>query len=165
MSDIIQSVPILAPDGTYINQSQNVGTGDYYGVEASVDYAISSQMLIGGNITWIRRNVTNPTNPDFEMTGLPEVKGIAYMTYRFTDAWSITPSVEFASERWTVKTDGSLYYKTGAFGLFNFQTEYDFTENTSLMLSARNILDENYVLTDGYPEAGRTFYVNMRSKF
>jgi iron complex outermembrane receptor protein len=33
------------------------------------------------------------------------------------------------------------------------------------MVAARNILDENYVLTDGYPEAGRNFFVNLRSKF
>ncbi|HMN37726.1 MAG TPA: TonB-dependent receptor [Hyphomicrobium sp.] len=165
VQDIIQPVPIRAPDGTFINQSQNVGSGHYYGAEASIDYAISPQMLVGGNITWVHRDVSNPNNPSFELTGLPEIKGIAYMTYRFTDAWSVTPSVEFASERWTVTADGSLYYKTGAFGLLNFQTEYEFTENTSLMLTARNILDENYILTDGYPEAGRTFYVNMRARF
>lgn len=166
VTDVIQSVPLgFGPDGRPISQSQNVGSGEYYGAEASIDYAINPQMLIGGNITWIRRDITNPSNPNFELTGLPEVKGIAYATYRFTDAWSITPSVEFASERWTVTSDGRLFYKTGAFGLLNFQTEYDFTENTSLMLSARNILDEDYVLTDGYPEAGRTFYLNMRSRF
>lgn len=166
VTDVIQSVPIgLGPDGRPVSQSQNVGKGDYYGAEASVDYAVSTQMLVGGNITWVHRDITNPTNPQFELTGLPEVKGIAYMTYRFSDEFSITPSVEFASERWTVTTDGSLYYKTGAFGLLNFQAEYDFDQHTSLMVAARNILDENYVLTDGYPEAGRTFFVNLRSKF
>ena len=166
VTDVIQSVPIgFGPDGRPISQSQNVGQGDYYGAEASLDYAVSTQMLVGGNITWVHRDVTNPTNPHFELTGLPEVKGIAYMTYRFTEEFSITPSVEFASERWTVTTDGSLYYKTGAFGLLNFQAEYEFDRHTSLMVAARNILDENYVLTDGYPEAGRTFFVNLRSKF
>lgn len=164
VKDMIQSIPFIF-QGNAVTQSRNVGDGRYYGIEAAFDYTISPQMLIGGNITWLRRDVNNPSNPAFELTGMPEVKGIAYMTYKFTDAWSITPNVEFASDRWTVTTDGKLYYKTGAFGLFNFQTEYDFDKNTSLMVTARNILDANYVLTDGYPEAGRSFSINMRSKF
>lgn len=164
VTDMIQSIPFIF-NGNAVSQSQNVGDGNFYGVEFSMDYALSNNLLIGGNITWLRRNVTNPSNPEFELTGMPEVKGIVYMTYKVTDALSITPSVEFANDRWTVTTDGEDYYRTGAFALANIQAEYDFDDKTSLMLAARNLLDEDYQLTDGYPEAGRTFFANMRTKF
>jgi iron complex outermembrane receptor protein len=164
VTNLIQSVPFIYA-GNAVSQSQNVGDGHYYGIEYSVDYAVNDSLLIGGNITWLQRDIHNPTNPSFELTGMPTVKGISYLTYKITDAWSITPNVEFASDRWTVTTDGKLYYKTGAFALANFQTEYDLSDKTSLLFTARNVLDENYVLTDGYPEMGRSFYASMRTKF
>jgi iron complex outermembrane receptor protein len=167
VTNLIQSVPYFCQSCSPQNQtqSQNIGDGNYYGVEYSIDYAVNDKLLVGGNITWLQRDIHNPSNPAFELTGMPTVKGISYLTYKITDAWSITPNVEFASDRWTVTTDGKLYYKTGAFALANFQTEYDLTDKTSLMFTARNIFDENYVLTDGYPEMGRSFYANMRTQF
>ena len=169
VTNLIQSVPFICQDpaceGQAVNQSQNVGDGNYYGVEYSIDYAVNNSLLIGGNITWLQRDIHNPSNPAFELTGMPTVKGISYLTYKITDAWSITPNVEFASDRWTSTNSGKIYYKTGAFALANFQTEYDLTDKTSLMFTARNILDENYILSDGYPEMGRSFYANMRTQF
>lgn len=164
VKDIIQSVPFIY-QGQAVNQSQNVGSGEYYGVEASADYAVSSDFVIGGNITWLHRDVSNPTNPHFELTGVPEVKGITYATYKFTEAFSITPSVEFATKRWTSTSNGLLYYKTGAFAIANLQAEYAFTPEMSLLVLGRNLLDEDYQLTDGYPEAGRSFQATLRTKF
>ncbi|WP_343062316.1 TonB-dependent receptor [Hyphomicrobium methylovorum] len=164
VTNMIQSVPFIF-QGNAVTQSQNVGDGNFYGVEFSVDYAVSDKLVVGGNVTWLQRDVTNPTNPKFELTGVPEWKGIGYLTYQITDAWSVTPSVEFANDRWTVTTDGKNYYRTGTFALANLQTEYDFDERTSLMLAARNLFDDNYQLADGYPEMGRSYYANMRWKF
>ncbi|MBS0240026.1 MAG: TonB-dependent receptor [Proteobacteria bacterium] len=164
VTNAIQSVPFIY-QGNAVTQSQNVGDGNYYGIEYSVDYAVNDRLLVGGNITWTHRDIHNPTNPSFELTGMPEVKGIAYLTYKITNAWSVTPNVEFATDRWTVNTAGTLYYETGAFALANFQTEYELTDKTSLLFNARNMFDENYTLVDGYPEQGRNFYVGMRSQF
>lgn len=164
VSDVIQSVPFIF-QGQAVTQSQNVGSGDYYGVEASIDYTLNSSLAVGGNVTFIQRDIFNPTNPNFELTGVPSVKGIAYLTYRATDRLSFTPSLEFASDRWTVNTAGTLYYETGAFALVNLQSEYSFTPETSLLLAARNVLDEDYTLTDGFPDAGRSFQTTFRAKF
>lgn len=164
VTDAIQSVPFIYM-GEAVTQSQNVGSGNYYGFEASADYAFNDSLVVGGNITVMRRDIHNPNDPNFELTGVPSVKGIAYLTYRVTEDFSVTPSLEFATDRWTVNSAGSLYYKTGAFALVNLQGEYTFAPGTSLMLSGRNLFDENYTLTDGYPEAGRTFEATLRTKF
>ena len=164
VSDVIESIPIIF-NGQAVTQSQNVGDGRYYGVELSSDYSLSKSLLIGGNVTWMRRDITNPSNPAYELTGVPDVKGIAYLTYRLARGFSITPNIEFASSRWTVNTAGTLYYKTGAFGLVNMQAEYDLNSKTSFAVTARNIFDENYQLVDGFPEAGRSFVANVKAKF
>ncbi len=165
VTDVIESVPIIAPDGSSVTQSQNVGDGHYYGIELSGDNAVSKSVLVGGNITWMRRDITNPTDPDYELTGVPEIKGIAYLTWRATEALSFTPNVEFASKRWTVTSDGSHYYKTGAFGLVNLQAEYDLDEHTTFAVTARNLLDADYQLTDGFPEPGGSFVANVKATF
>lgn len=164
VTDVIQSVPMVF-NNENVSQSRNVGKGEFYGVEASIDYAVNSDLALGGNITLMKRDVSNPTNPSFELTGVPNVKGIAYLTYRLTNEFSITPSLEFASSRWTTNSAGTVYYKTGAFALANLQGEYTFTPGTSLMLTARNIFDRDYTLVDGYPEAGRSFQATVRTKF
>lgn len=163
VTDVIQSVPIIY-NNQRVNQSQNVGDGEFYGIEGSIDYAFSSSLAVGGNITLIQRDINNPNVPNFELTGVPTVKGIAYLTYRVTDDLSITPSIEFASDRWTSKP-GNIFYETGAFALVNLQGEYSFTPETSMLLTARNLFDENYILTDGYPEPGRSFQATLRAKF
>lgn len=163
VTDVIQSVPIIF-NGERVDQSQNVGSGDYYGIEGSIDYAFSSSLAVGGNVTLMQRDINNPNIPNFELTGVPRVKGIAYLTYHMTDDLSITPSIEFASDRWTSKP-GNIFYETGAFALVNLQGEYSFTPETSMLLTARNLFDEDYTLTDGYPEAGRSFQATFRAKF
>jgi iron complex outermembrane receptor protein len=155
VSDVIESIPIIF-NGQAVTQSQNVGDGRYYGVELSSDYSLSKSLLIGGNVTWMRRDITNPSNPAYELTGVPDVKGIAYLTYRLARGFSITPNIEFASSRWTVNTDGTLYYKTGAFGLVNMQAEYDLNSKTSFAVTARNIFDENYRWTASRRPVGRS---------
>jgi iron complex outermembrane receptor protein len=169
VTNVIQSIPMMFA-GEYVTQSRNVGKGEFYGVEASIDYAVNSDLIVGGNITIMKRDISNPSDPNFELTGVPNVKGIAYLTYRMTDSFSLTPSLEFASSRWTSASPPPLpatpfYYKTGAFALANLQGEYSFTPGTSLMLTARNLFDRNYTLTDGYPEAGRSFQATVRTKF
>lgn len=51
------------------------------------------------------------------------------------------------------------------FALVNLNVEYAFNDQTSLTLGVRNILDKHYELRDGFPEPGRTFYVNTRFVF
>ena len=41
VTDVIESVPVLGPDGAILHQSQNVGDGHYYGVEFSGDHALT----------------------------------------------------------------------------------------------------------------------------
>jgi iron complex outermembrane receptor protein len=45
------------------------------------------------------------------------------------------------------------------------QAAYDLSETTTLAVTARNIFDADYQLTDGFPEAGRSFYANVRARF
>jgi iron complex outermembrane receptor protein len=74
----------------------------------------------------------------------------------------MTPSIELASNRWTSNTSGSLYYKTGAFALVGIAFDYRFMDHFDLNVGIQNLTDENYRLVGGFPEPGRTFFLELR---
>ena len=172
------AVPVLNPNGLWVTQSQNVGNGHFYGWEGSADVPVTSSLMAGGNLTLIRRDIVNPALPNFELTGVPDAKGIFYVKWQPVSGLTITPNVEVASTRWTSygvsptctkpcipAQPYAVYYQLGAYTLANISADYEFKPGVTLNLTAHNLFDQNYSLTDGYPEQGRTFTVGMKMKF
>jgi len=164
VSNLIQSVP-TSQFGVGVTQSQNVGSGNFWGAEVSVDYAVIDDLSLGGNVTLMRRGVVAPYISNFQPTGVPDFKMNLYAGYRPLPGLTLTPSIETAGTRWTSTTSGSLYYRTGAYFLVNFATEYEATKNIKLSGGVRNLFDQAYTLTDGFPEPGRSFYLAAKYQF
>lgn len=163
VSDAIASVilPPPAPSGT--TQSQNVGHGEYYGFEASLSGALRDDLQAGFNYTWQARAISTPANvAPVQPTGNPGHKAFAYLSWAATPQFHVTPNLELASNRWTVTTNGASYYKTGAFGLLGVSFNYAFAERFDFNFGARNLFDSNYQLASGFPEAGRSFFAELR---
>lgn len=80
----------------------------------------------------------------------------------------MTLSLEAASSRWTVTASSAIvpprFYRTDDYALVNLAADWQITEEVDLLVGARNIFDENYFLTDGFPEEGRSFYLNLRAR-
>jgi iron complex outermembrane recepter protein len=51
------------------------------------------------------------------------------------------------------------------FTIVDMQTSYRFSENMEMQGGINNIFDRNYSLFEGYPEAGRNLFVNVRYRF
>ena len=99
---------------------------------------------------------------------MPDQKLFAYADWQVTDTVRITPSFEAASNRWTV-TSSSLvnpprYYKTGDYVLANLSVEWAVTPKIDFLVGARNLFDQDYQLVDGFPEEGRSFFVDLRMR-
>jgi len=164
VKNAIQSVNIIY-NGTAVTQSQNVGDGYNVGAEISTAYALTDDVQLGGNLTFLRRHIRSPATTLFQPTNVPGVTGFLYATWAATNQLSFTPSLELADNRWTSNTAGTAYYKVGAYQLVNFQAEYKFNPQFSVILGAKNLLDQNYQLVEGFPEMGRSFYANARVTF
>lgn len=164
VSDLIQSVP--APSfGAGVTQSQNVGDGRFWGGEISVDHRVQDAFSLGGNLTLMRRSVTAPYIANYQPTGVPDGKMFLYAGWRPIEGLTLTPNVEMASNRWTSTTNGAVYYRTGAYFLTHFQADYQIHENLKLSGGVRNLFDTAYTFTDGYPEAGRSFYFALKATY
>ena len=165
VNNLIESVPYIDPVYGAQTQSRNVGHGYMKGWEGSADVAVTSNFMVGGNLTLMRIDLVDDKNNRVILTGVPDAKGIAYVKWRPFDALTVTPNVEIASDRWTVNTAGTVGYKLGAYTLANISAEYELRPGTTLNLTAHNLFDLNYTLTDGFPEPGRTVTVGMKMKF
>jgi hypothetical protein len=91
-----------APINATLNQTRNVGDGHYYGTELSASTQLLDAFKIGGNYTYLQRRLTDPTNAAFHPTGVPTHKLFTYADWRIANNLTITPSVEWESNRWTV---------------------------------------------------------------
>ncbi|MBA4089241.1 MAG: TonB-dependent receptor [Sphingobium sp.] len=153
-----------------MTQSRNVGKGEYYGVELSVSATITSGLDAGFNYTGIKRDLTDPTNALFRPTGVPTHKGFAYLDWSPVAALHIVPSVDLASNRWTIftatpATQPARYYRTGAYVNAAIRVDYAIRPGIEIGVGARNLFDDYYMLTDGFPEPGRSLFASIRAKY
>jgi iron complex outermembrane receptor protein len=159
-----------------LNRRENLGSADYYGAELSIDVHLAATLDAGVNYSYIHRSFDVGAAPvgglirPFELTDVPDHKGFAFVTWRPVQALSITPSVEFASDRTTVTPASAnglvpVYYDTGNYITAALRAEVDVTDRISVSAGARNLFDRFYVLTDGFPEPGRSFFVGLRARY
>jgi iron complex outermembrane receptor protein len=166
VSQLIQTVQVAAGPPP-MTQTQNVGNGEFYGFEAAFDTEVSPEFSFGGNYTYIERNVEDALQPNLQVTGVPRHKALLYATWRPIEAFTLTPSIEIAGSRWSdVSTSPAQifpYIRTGAYTLVNAQAQYEIVENSELAAGVRNLLDDSYELSWGFPQAGRSYYFKVRA--
>jgi iron complex outermembrane receptor protein len=166
LKDALIQIPVAVAGFGTVNQTKSAGDGEYYGFEAGLEAAVGPDLDLGGNLAYIRRRLTDPTNPSFRPLGVPDWKLFAYADWRPLPRLAIRPNAEFASSRWTVTTAAPLtYYRTGRYLLLNLAADYDLTDTVRLTVAVQNLGDRDYQLTDGFPEAGRSYFASLRARF
>jgi len=165
MRDALVQVPASfpAPIGN-VNQTRNAAEGSFYGYELAATAHPTSWLTVGGNYTWTWRDYTVPgAAAGFELTGAPEHKLFAYIDWQALPQLTITPSIDWSSDRWTVTSSSpARYYQTGGSLLLNLAADWAVSDHVSLRVGGKNLTDELYELTDGFPQEGRNAYVALR---
>ncbi len=170
VKDAIQSVPTDLNGNGIIerneNQFQNVGKARFKGFEFALEAKLSPQLNVGGNYTYIDSRLDDPTNISVKLTTTPRHKAFAYAKWRPSDAFTVIPALEYASRRWSEPAiTGSGYTRTDDYTLLNLKLDYRLARNWELSLTARNLFDKNYEVTEGYPQEGRNFVLATRYQF
>ena len=158
--DLIQTV--VLPNNT--TQTQNVGNGSFSGFELSVDAPVGSSVRAGGNYTFTHREITDALQPNLRPTGVPTNRAFLYATWRPIAPLRITPSLDLADDRWSDMNPAPAfpYVKTGAYTLIDLDATYTVARNLELGLGFKNLADDHYELSWGFPQSGRTFYLKTR---
>jgi iron complex outermembrane receptor protein len=172
VGDYIQSVyvPIWYKNGSTITQQQqlqNIGTMTQRGVELEGTYMLNDQLSFDGSYTHLDMKNSNSA---IKITDVPADKFFVSETYTPIAALSWINTFEYDSSRYslggTSTTPGSTTnYMTGDEAVINTRIIYQATKALFLEAGINNLLDRNYYLAYGYPEAGRSYYGNVRYKF
>lgn len=173
-SDINDAIVSVRPAGFPANttQRQNLGDAEYYGAEISLTANIGSTLTLGGNYTYTHRSfditgaLPGTVVPVFELTGVPTHKAFLYADWHPIGGLRIVPNVDIASDRVTSTTAATpVYYDTGSYVVANIRVDYEVIKGIEIGVGARNLFDDYYVLTDGFPEPGRSFFASIRARF
>ncbi len=163
IEDMIQTI-VVSAGPPQITQTQNVGDGEFYGVEFGISARLAEQWSVAANYTHLERKITDPLQPGIEATGTPDDAAFVAFIFEPSDRWSITPSVELASDRWSEVTGGG-YVRIGDYTLLNLQAQYRGGDLWELAVGGTNLTDEDFQLAHGYPEPGASAYVRLRLNF
>jgi iron complex outermembrane receptor protein len=164
LTDVIVAVPIIFA-GQPVTQSRNVGSGDFYGGEVTVSARVSDRLTLGGNYSYTERDVTDPSNVAFRPTGVPVHKAFLYAEWQPLTTVAIIPSLEMASDRWLVNTQGTRWFRDGSHVLANLRVNFTLRQRLEAGIGVQNLFDRNYQLASGFPEPGRSFFATLRAGF
>jgi iron complex outermembrane receptor protein len=165
VEDLVQTV--VLPDTT--TQAQNVGNGRFYGLEVFFDARVTDRLTVGGNYTYMDREIIDALQPELRPEGVPDNKGLLYLSWQPTARFTFMPSIEAADDRWAnVNTQPPApfpYVRSGAYTLINLDTTYTFANDLELGVGIRNWDEENYELAWGFPSPGRAVYTKLKMTF
>ncbi|MDD1015224.1 TonB-dependent receptor [Pseudomonas sp. TNT2022 ID1025] len=74
------------------------------------------------------------------------------------DAWRHTASMEAASRRYNL-SDGSQM--SAGYAVYNLKSGYRFSNDVRIEAGVRNLFDRLYEYSEGYPEMGRSYFVQF----
>lgn len=150
ITDMIQSNQITSS----ISQMQNIGKVKVNGIELTADGSIGNVDL-GANYTYLDRD--NKSSDD-KLTDTPGNKLFAYATWHVGHGWTVDGSVEADSDRYS-SSDGKR--KVSGFAVANAKVGYRLQSGTLIEGGVRNMFDREYAYTEGFPEAGRTYFIQF----
>lgn len=153
ITDAILSVSNVQPGKS---QMQNTGKAEFMGVELCAKYDISKNLVLSTNYTYIERH--NLTNPSILFTDVPYTKIFSYIHYIPIKQISLMASSEYNSVRYST----SYGTKAPEFIIFNSVVSGQIYKFLSIEVGVNNIFDKNYMVSEGYPEEGRNFFVTLR---
>jgi len=158
--NLIQTV--VLPDTT--TQTQNVGDGEFSGIEVAIDVPVSASLRAGGNYTYMHRAIRDALLPNLRPTGVPSQRVFLYATWQPAGRLRLTPSLEVAGDRWSELNPAPAfpYVRTGGYSLLDVDATYALPRSLEFSVGFKNLLDDYYELAWGFPQPGRTFYVKTR---
>lgn len=149
----------LAPN---LFQLRNLGRTRHLGAELAVRSSPHARVDLTAHYTYLsRKNLSDPSIP---RVGAPRHRGYAALSASLHARLLLFADGAWESGR-PIRNDAGALMRTGAFWVSGLGATLRLAPNLELQAGAGNLFDRNYWLMDGYPEAGRHGYFNLRYRF
>lgn len=159
--DYIQLIKVADPkkSGATIDQNQNIGEVDFAGIELEASAKVLTALEIGSNYTYT--HIDNKTDSS-KIINVPAHKVFAYARYTFFERLTAQADIEFDSQRFSSSNGVEV---AGEYTIVGTKLSYDIGNGFLVDAGVKNLFDKDYAIEEGYPEAGRTFFANLRYTF
>lgn len=139
-------------------QMQNVGKASSSGLELSARGELASHWEFAANYAYLDRRNRSASN--IRLTDAPRHKLFASTTWKPASQWDITASVDALSSRYS-SSDGKQ--TAAGFAVADLKAGYTLKNGVKVEGGVRNLFDRLYYYTEGFPEAGRTYFVQFNA--
>lgn len=158
IDDLIQQAVVPSPlcGGSTCFQNQNVSKATSTGMDVEIRGELLRTIDFVGAYGYMERR--NRSNDGLFLTDSPRHKLFTALTWHATGAVALTASANGMSSRYS-SSDGKQL--AGAFAIANLKASYRFAGGASVEAGVYNLFDRLYAISEGYPEAGRTFFTNF----
>lgn len=158
LTNVIMEITGVDAGNPTIFQLQNKGHAQFRGVEIAAGYTFFRSLSLTGNYSYIDR--VNTTDRSVKFTDVPHHKGVVALDWRLPYGFGISGDMTAYSSALST-SDGSLHVP--GFAIFNLSVSYKFwKERLTLYGGVKNVADKLYYYTEGYPQAGRTFFASLK---
>ncbi len=172
VSDLIQAVYLYTDSaGDEVSQQRNVGKGVYKGIELAARWDVTDRLGLKANYTHIHASIADPSISGLRIADIPRHKAWLGLDWKATETLTLSPSLEIYGPRWSDPAVGSgdpanpIYTRMGGFGLANLAASWQVTPAAAMDFGIRNLFDRDIQVVEGFPEAGRTFYLTSQLRF
>jgi iron complex outermembrane recepter protein len=173
--DAIENAIVSAPSttlcknydskGLKCQQSVNVGNEIHKGAEFTVRSNPLRRFDLVANYTYLQRSISGPSNmPAVFPTGTPKHKAIATGNWRMPRGVLMLATFRYESGAYNLDNK-NIIFPASRFATVDWGMTIPMGNIASLQCGIKNLLDRDYYYQEGYPEAGRNFYTNLRFRF
>jgi len=142
-------------------QFRNVGRVEHSGFEFSARTDRLRPATIHAHYTFLNR--TNVSLPGVPLIQTPRHQVFAAASGALRGVL-LTGSARFETGRWDL-SEGGRYLRLAGFAVVDGNATIPLGRHVELQAGARNLTDRNYLLDEGFPEEGRSFFLHLRYRF
>ncbi len=144
------------------SQSINVGKELHQGAEITVRSTTLSRLTLDANYGFLNRSISDASN--VFPTGTPKHKTVGTATLRMPWQLLVVSSVRYESGTVT-SSDNGLVVPASRFATMDLGGVMRIGSGMSLRAGVKNLFDREYYYQEGFPEAGRNWYLNVGWRF
>jgi iron complex outermembrane receptor protein len=146
-------------------QSINIGKETHQGVEFTVRSSPVTRLMINANYTYLNRRFFDaPGVIGVFPTGTPKHKVVAIANLRLPLEIMLVATARYESGTIDTNNSGQVV-PASRFATADLGGIIPLWKQLDLQGGVKNIFDRFYYYREGYPEAGRNWYLNMRYRF